>query len=146
MLYTNWPSTGNSFEGAFGGYVDVIYHILVALSVYYYYHHIIITTIVHIPLLMLNSEPIIYFNSTLLKRKRHPHLFWDSHKCCMPFFALVVSVFTLVRVCVRQVFVCVCVCACACACAYAVCSVCCVCVCVCVCFLKCESVSSMCFI
>eukprot|EP00286_Rhodomonas_abbreviata_P015254 CAMPEP_0181323818 /NCGR_PEP_ID=MMETSP1101-20121128/20007_1 /TAXON_ID=46948 /ORGANISM="Rhodomonas abbreviata, Strain Caron Lab Isolate" /LENGTH=67 /DNA_ID=CAMNT_0023431909 /DNA_START=12 /DNA_END=215 /DNA_ORIENTATION=- len=20
MLYTNWPSTGNSFEGAFGGY------------------------------------------------------------------------------------------------------------------------------
>lgn len=23
MLYTNWPSTGNSFEGAFGGYDDV---------------------------------------------------------------------------------------------------------------------------
>ena len=23
MLYTNWPSTGNSFEGAFGGYGDV---------------------------------------------------------------------------------------------------------------------------
>lgn len=22
MLYTNWPSTGNSFEGAFGGYDD----------------------------------------------------------------------------------------------------------------------------
>ena len=23
MLYTNWQSTGNSFEGAFGGYDDV---------------------------------------------------------------------------------------------------------------------------
>ena len=23
MLYTNWPSTGNSFDGAFGGYDDV---------------------------------------------------------------------------------------------------------------------------
>ena len=60
MLYTNWPSTGNSFEGAFGGYDDVIYHILVALSVYYYYHHTVITTIVHITLLtVLTSEPII---------------------------------------------------------------------------------------
>ena len=26
MLYTNWPSTGNSFEGAFGGYDDVSSH------------------------------------------------------------------------------------------------------------------------
>ena len=56
MLYTNWQSTGNSFEGAFGGYDDVIYHILVALSVYYYYHHIIIATNVHITLFMHQTK------------------------------------------------------------------------------------------
>jgi hypothetical protein len=55
MLYTNWQSTGNSFEGAFGGYDDVICHILVACQVYYYYHHTIVTTIVHTTLLMLSA-------------------------------------------------------------------------------------------